>query len=248
MPAPSPGRRNCRGGAEPQVESIAEFDPDTCTYVFATHRFDEFKAWYRQSHGRDYERRARKPTGEAGGPNSSSASSNYSTSASTREVQVPGGGLPGASQSGSQQTCQATIGWDQTAWQDITTEDPINIDVSSSSHDMFYFYQHGTCVNYVWSYLQSKVFALSGWTIQTHYHPDPQPLYSWKAVAVMPQQTMRNTFFAPQVCPLPGQGNTYTYYNNWLTAWDDGYTSYLWQGYSEGGCASWLSTWRVFGT
>jgi hypothetical protein len=244
-----------RPGGEPRIERIAEYDPDTCQFIVATYEWRAFAAWYRDTRGdtlrHESRFKGRKSDGAPAGISSPALSSHEYTEMSTEhEVQHQSGGGGSAAPSRAHgEGCAPTIGWDETAWQTIITEDPVNINTSESHHDIFYFYQDGVCVNYVRSLLLSKVLSFSGWEIQTHYHPDPEPLSSeWRAVATMPFQVMRNTSFAPQYCiTQPGAGNTYTYYRNWLTAWYDGYTSYLWEGYSEGGCASWLDTWRVYG-
>ncbi len=240
-------------GGTPTVESVAEYNPETCVYLIATHSWEAFSGWYRRNVDSSGPGTLRSvpDNGSGGGSLSSFGGSQSSTkqivySGGSPDLPLPGITMPVAAKAKMPSSCSPYVGQLSTPFQEIYTIDPVHITTSRSYHALTYWYLYNDCVNYVLSYLVSEWFVFSGWELQSHVHPDPFPVNNWSAVLNHPFQTMRNTTFADTFCPW-SPGNTYTYYKNWITAWKDGYSSYSWQGYSTGGCSGLLSTFRVYG-
>lgn len=168
-------------------------------------------------------------------------SNDYVSSELTEEAwQSSGGG--GANVTPSSMACSTQFGLDKGFFQNLWHDDPVGITVTKLDHTGFFFYD-GECVQYIkhtarWTWFRSSGWGLSSWQIDVR-PSDP----NWSYVDANAWGQFRNSIF----CVGSTQITWVHYWPNQMRAFRDGYYTFNWNWYADGGCSSWLQPRRSAG-
>jgi len=230
---------------EALLETVIEYDPDTCTFVVAKHPPDELVVT-----------RTAKPD-HIGAQSSSAAPSAYATAFSgdyatstlvdTLERTGGPGGPLFSSRGQDPQACYETLGLMGTGFLKAWYQDPVAIEVNSTEHENVFFYlPNEQCVQWSQSTLTSSWYLPTYWFLNGIPTIDLVPLPSnddWDLVQAVGRAQFKNTFFANlnPLCGFPPNEVTYTRFWNELRLSYDGYVTFsLGNTFAWGDCSELL--------
>ena len=234
------------------LETVIEYDPDTCRFIIARHPSDQLviPADGGQTEGSDS--LLFQPSG--------ALSHDYGTSTIVDTIQQSGGSGGGGAvpflQQQDPEACYEATGFVGTGILKVWHQDPIGLQVTSADHtNLFFYLPQEQCVQWSQSTLTTSWFLPTQWFptgFPSYPRIDLTPLPSnneWQWVQAVGRANFENRFFANMnpTCGISPDERTYTRYWNELRLFNDGDVTFsLGNTYTWGDCSELLQLGMYF--